>query len=1027
MRSDAAGTQFIIHQKSPAFWIAACCLCCFLGGSLAAVPACRAASPTAPTRRVDTLRAQAQTALRQGRYPDAERLLRQGMALASGNAANQAAVLNLLGDLCVRRGQYQKAVPVYARAAQNARRAGSRRLQTTALIGQAGANFYLSQYDLALALLHQAQGQAVAAGDKEKQAKVLGGLADVATAQAQYDRARQFCRQGLPLVRASRDCLTEASLLSSFADSYLASGRYEMALPLYQQCLQLAQKGGDRQMAANALTSLGQANTGLNHFERALALYQQSLAMEQAMGAAADVGATTGELGSIYLYLGQYAQAVDCYRAALQAAHTARDEAGAASWLGGMGRAFRYLHRYGDMAACYQKALAISRQTRDRNSEGITLGNLGEAYRLIGQNDKAAEACRKALAIGQQTQSQEVQLWALVHWGELRAAQQAYPDAAAFFQQALLVARSAGVLRAQGYCLSQLMLTAQAQKQDGLAIFYGKQSVNVYQQIRQGLHGLNLNTQAGFLKSKEDTYRRLAELLLDEGRLPEAQQALDLLKRQELFDFLRGGAAGAAQMGGAADLTAAEDVQEKQYAEIADHITALGQQKEALMDKKRQSGALNAADQNALDQANSDLTAANHHLRDYLQQLSTAFAAAPEGGGLQERLQAMKNAAGLQDKLRRLHEQGENVVVLQTIVAPDRCAVIVTTAQSQKVEQTFVSAANLNRKVLALQSALRDPDVDPRRASLAVYRLVVAPIEADLEQAHAQTLMWSLDGALRYIPIAALYDGTRYMAERFDTAVFTLGSLSGFEEDEHANWVGLGMGVSQPAANSGFAPLPSVPEELHSVIRDAGSPQGVVPGVVLLNKAFGQGAMMNALQQQKYNLVHIASHFSLKPGSPDESFLLVGDGSHLSLAQMADSPQIFQGIDLLTLSACDTATTQQDGKEVDSLGTIAQEQGAGAVAATLWPVADASTRLLMASFYRHHVSSSGISKASALRQAQLDLLHGTGAAFPATERGTRVVPSAHAESAPAPFAADPKAPYSHPFFWAPFILIGNWR
>lgn len=65
--------------------------------------------------------------------------------------------------------------------------------------------------------------------------------------------------------------------------------------------------------------------------------------------------------------------------------------------------------------------------------------------------------------------------------------------------------------------------------------------------------------------------------------------------------------------------------------------------------------------------------------------------------------------------------------------------------------------------------------------------------------------------------------------------------------------------------------------------------------------------------------------------------------------------------------------------------------------ATLWAVADESTGRLMAEFYRLRQAGSGMPKGEALRQAQLSLLKGTA------------------------------SPFSHPYFWAPFILIGNWK
>jgi CHAT domain-containing protein len=178
--------------------------------------------------------------------------------------------------------------------------------------------------------------------------------------------------------------------------------------------------------------------------------------------------------------------------------------------------------------------------------------------------------------------------------------------------------------------------------------------------------------------------------------------------------------------------------------------------------------------------------------------------------------------------------------------------------------------------------------------------------------------------------------------------------------------------------------------------------------------------------------VHIASHFQFQPGNETNSALLLGDGSFLSLAQIKTMPNIFGGVELLTLSACNTATGSSgaNGKEVEGFGVLAQRQGAKAVVASLWPVFDTSTKELMQEFYRLREAKGSTTKIEALRQAQIELLHGTQLATTAPPSKDRQI--VHEEAKPNAankplFKVDPIAPYAHPYYWAPFILIGNWR
>jgi CHAT domain-containing protein len=296
----------------------------------------------------------------------------------------------------------------------------------------------------------------------------------------------------------------------------------------------------------------------------------------------------------------------------------------------------------------------------------------------------------------------------------------------------------------------------------------------------------------------------------------------------------------------------------------------------------------------------------------------------------------------------------------------------------------------------------------------------MSPIEKDLAGARAKTLVWSLDDVLRYVPMAALYDGKRYLVERYQNAVITTVSLGNLKDQPHVkDWQGLAMGVSKDY--EGLGELKEVPDELDAVIHSqstAGS-RGPVPGTIILNDSFTLHNMETDLEQHP-PLVHIASHYVFHSGTDTDSYLLLGgkdtggQGYELTLADLRDDPNIdFQGVELLTLSGCQTGlgSNDADGREIDGLGTTAQQKGAKSVLASLWPVDDSSVGLLMATFYKLWVATPGISKAEALRRAQLALLHGE------IEDGHAARPSSPGGS----------PTYANPYYWAPFFLIGNWK
>ena len=279
------------------------------------------------------------------------------------------------------------------------------------------------------------------------------------------------------------------------------------------------------------------------------------------------------------------------------------------------------------------------------------------------------------------------------------------------------------------------------------------------------------------------------------------------------------------------------------------------------------------------------------------------------------------------------------------------------------------------------------------------------------------------------MPLGALWDGRQYLIERFNVVVLTLASRSkvAVTPQPAAQWRGLGVGVSQPWES--FSPLPAVPAELRAIIRqeDDAQQQGVVPGRRLLDGEFTQTALERALG--RYPVIHIASHFSFEAGAEKGSFLLLGDGNRYTLDEVKTATPLFSGVELLTLSACNTAIGgERNGEEVEGLGMLAQRQGALAVVASLWAVADESTARLMQQFYRNRIGNQKLTKAEALRQAQLALLKGDIKPADGSLKPDRSSKLAGEQGKGLPeFKPVPNAPYAHPYYWAPFILIGNWR
>jgi CHAT domain-containing protein/tetratricopeptide (TPR) repeat protein len=765
----------------------------------------------------------------------------------------------------------------------------------------------------------------------------------------------------------------ETYAVNNLGIAYSSYGRYEQAIEAFERALTLAREAEDSASSSAILNNLALTYASLSRQDKAAEYFEQALAAEREspVGGPGGQGVILNNLAGVYRAQQQYDKAVAAYQEAL-------------------------------------RLLTAGGHGEGRQGEEILLNNLAGVYKALGDTERAVETLEEALQAARKINNRVSEAKILHNLGAAYDSRDRFDEAINAYHSSLTLKREVKDRAGEAATLNNLMFAWKARGKYQLAIFYGKQAINTYQAIRADIQRLDKETQNSYLASNEDSYRVLADALIAEGRLPEAQQVLNLLKSEEYFGFVRGNQDEAPSASARADLTPTESDWQQRYNEIADSVTKLGVERSELLAKTPRS----AAEDQRLTQLDGDLIVANRAFHSFLDGLAGELAAAAQPD---DKILQVREAQGLMEDLREL---GDGTVALYTLVGEQALRIVLITPDVQKAAESRVTAAELNRKVFAFRKVLQDPRLDPKPLARELYALLVGPVARDLEGAQAQTLMWALDGALRYLPVSALHDGSAFLVERYRSVVFTPASNARLKDPPQSNWRGIGLGVSK--AQPGFDALPGAAAELREVIRAEEAPDGVVPGVIRLDEAFTADTMTMALRQ-RYPLVHIASHFSFKPGNDRDSFLLLGDGAHLTLEEIRLLPNAFSGVDLLTLSACDTATGSSggDGKEVESFGVLAQRQGAKAVLATLWPVADEATRKLMRDFYRLRQSSPRQSKAEALRQAQLMSLRGS-AQPPAArdERGVAVADDADIGEAP--------AQYAHPYFWASFILIGNW-
>lgn len=331
--------------------------------------------------------------------------------------------------------------------------------------------------------------------------------------------------------------------------------------------------------------------------------------------------------------------------------------------------------------------------------------------------------------------------------------------------------------------------------------------------------------------------------------------------------------------------------------------------------------------------------------------------------------------------------------VIYPIILDDRIAVILSlSGQPLRYYSTPLPLKpNLEDQLEMLRQSFQtsgDAGPDSLKMSEQVYGWLVRPAEADLEKSGVKTLVFVLDGALRNIPMAALHDGQQYLIEKYAVAVSPSLQLLQPQPVSARKPEVLAAGISQKIPGFSAPALPEVRDELDQISE-------MTKSVVLRNQDFTRNALQTKINSRPFSVVHLATHGQFS-SQPDQTYIRAWDDrvdiNQLKTLLQSREQSRSEAIELLVLSACSTA--EGDKRAALGLAGVAVRSGARSTLASLWQVSDDSTAELMGHFYRtlSNRANSTVSKAKALQSAQLELLR----------------------------------KYKAPYFWAGYVLVGDW-
>lgn len=818
---------------------------------------------------------------------------------------------------------------------------------------------------------------------KKEMFSYLGGCM-VAIPLREYKVARDLCVKSMPLYEEHGQTKELPVVLSSIANLSVQIGDRQTAITYYIRSAKIHAERGETASQASVENDLGSVYYQLGKYDEALRYLELALERRKRLGVKCDIAATLSNIGAVQIARGQWTKALNSLQQqALPLYYATPDSATLKCVIG---------EKYVDKSECPD------------NLAG-TLINIGKTYYDLAD-------FRSALCFYQRAEplviTKQYKAALANNLGTIDYKLGNYQSAIAHFQRAMKIHADVAA--------EALTNIAVAQPPEDSGV------VSLKEALRLRRESGNENGEAVTLNSLGEVYNRL--------RRP--QDALVNFNRAITLFAAAGDRSGEAIALSNAMLS--WRMLGNRSRAIANGKSAVDRFQELRLEVRTASGEIERTYLRTVRLAYQNLAELlieeGQHQQAIqilsLYQAAQAFTSGKEPVDSAEVVSAQRELAV---------DRSLRAVSLYTLVGDDKLHILAVTRSGIKVFSHTVAANVVEQKVKEFLGVLRCADFDPRQAASEFYDLIFnstsisdrrITLERALKTENAATLLWSLDRPLSAIPMGALYDpaAKQYLIEKYQIGVFTQNDPESLRRRPKAWLNGIGLGTSTQF--TGQDPIPGAEASLAAIFGDETTRQpGILNGKTVVNDAF----TMKTLEELdgRWPLVHVVSHFVFTAGEPESSFLRLGNGDRYTLAQLQQAPDVFAGVELLSVPICESAVEDADfyGKETEAFANLAQRAGARSVIASLWKVSYHVTPQLMLRFFELARAHPDWPKSELLRQAQLSLLRGeiSVALESNIARGSCRSEGQSRRS----FVAGRKSPFAHPYYWAAFVLYGGAR
>ncbi|WP_333448631.1 tetratricopeptide repeat protein [Microcoleus sp. D3_18_C4] len=928
-----------------------------------------------------------------GQAQQAIETLQQALALARQlkDRTLEGLALNDIGFNYDSIGQPQEALKYFNQALPIWREVGDRSLEATTLNNIGGVYGSISQPQEALKYYNQALPITRSVGDRAGEAVTLSNIGRVYDSISQPQEALKYFNQALPILRSVGDSSGEAATLNNIGLVYNSISQPQEALKYFNQALPIKRSMGERAGVATIKNNFGRVYDSISQPQEALKYFNQALPIRREVDDRSVEATTLNNIGAVYNSIGRPQEALKYYKQALPITREVSDRSVEATTLNNIGAAYNSISQPQEALKYYNQALPIVREVNNRSGEAATLNNIGLAYNSISQMQEALKYYNQALPLMRSVGDRVGEATTLNNIGAVYNSISQPQEALKYYNQALPIMRSMGDREGEATTLNNIGAVYNSISQPQEALKYYNQALPIIREVknRAGEATTLSNIGVVYRDTKQptqaiDNWEKSVQITL------EMRSGLQRENRQKFLEGERGSAVALV------DILIDQNQADRAFQWINIATTADLADYTRLIDAK----VANPQAQKAIDEWNQK----NQQLQFLRRQLEDKFSENLSRQMRELEAEVNRKAEEIRSQFPEVAELFEttpkdiaqlkasiapDTVVIQPVLltninnVPNTVALFVLTKDSLSVKKIPIDPTEFDKLLTQYREQLQNTgDTNFTVTGSKLYDILIRPIEDQIKATSAKQLSIIATGKLRYIPFETLYDEQtdEFLIQKYPVNYLTRISTRSIPNSTLQGGV-LALGN----------PIPRAPQNL------SGSEEEVRNIAQLLPRSsayIGNAATLDQFKTQapRFPFLHLATHGCFQQGGcqklgMEENTLLFAD----SQFNIRDAALLgLQNTRLLTLSACQTAMqANSNGEEISGVAYIFERAGAQAVMASLWSVDDSATKDLMVQFYQN--INKGMSKNEALRQAKLSQI----------ER--------------------------HPFYWSPFILIGDAR